>query len=167
MFNPKVETFMKKQNGFTLIELLVVVIIIGILVTIAGFSFMYAKRETVNNLQKPRLMDYARAQAKFRDSGRRRYGTMKELCQDALLSDTVAKMSADCNSQTQINGWKITPGDESAAYLREHFFAVINYETRLSGETMPAVCIAEDGVLRAAAATDVSNCTRTSAPYNP
>lgn len=162
------DTKVKVNAGFTLIELLVVVVVIGILAAFAVIGYNAVMKGTRNNLQMPRLSQYAEAQNKFRTVlGKRRYATFAELCAEGLLIDSVARVNPTTCAQTAINGWTITPGEESAAFLRNNFFAVLNFETRPPGDTTPAACVGADGVLRRADATAPGTCTAASAPYLP
>ena len=149
------------QNGFSLIELLVVVVIVGILASMAVIGYNAVVKGTRDSVQTTRLMQYVDAQNKFKTvKGKRRFGTLEELSAEGLLNESVIKFKD--GTQVAINNWVIEPGDESTAYLREHFFVVLYSDS--GDKNQVTYCIAEDGVLRSVVASKYSQCTINSAP---
>ena len=135
----------KRQKGFSLLELIVVMVIIGIVSAFAVLGYQAVMGGTKDSLQTTRLIQLVDAQNKFKTvKGKRRYASLTELCQEGLLNEKVVKFDANCD-QTDIDGWSITPLDESQEYLREHFFVVLR-----KGElkNSPIFCIGDDGILR-------------------
>ena len=57
---------MKNESGFSLIELLVVMIIIGIVAAFAVIRYQTVATNTIDAVQKQRLMQFADAQNKYK-----------------------------------------------------------------------------------------------------
>jgi prepilin-type N-terminal cleavage/methylation domain-containing protein len=150
--------------GFSLIELLIVVVIIGILAAFAVIGYHAVLKETKDTIQVFRLGDFAKAQENFKVvKGRRRYGSISELCQSKLLPDNVVKFTSSCG-QEAINGWIIdTPNDSDPAYLRHNFRAVLKKVNHQQSDG-PVFCIHSDGVLRRAAESTYLECTEETPP---
>ena len=152
----------KNQAGVSLIELLVVVVIVGIIVGFAVIRYQGVARNTIDSVQKQRLMQYADAQNKYKTvKGKRRYATLTELKQEGLLNDTVIKFDASGN-QVAIHDWSLIPGTETTAYLRNNFFVKLQKSGTVATSTTPTYCIGDDGVLRRSPASDATLCTITS-----
>lgn len=157
---------MKKQSGFSLVELLIVLVIISIIALIGGNYLLGTKRKISYKTQSVRLQAYTEAQSKYRDRGGRTYGTLKELCQAGLVTDALAQMSADCTAQTAVDNWILVPGDESAYYLKNHYFVTLKFENRPAGETAPVFCVDEKMTVRRSADSSDS-CTAASEVFKP
>lgn len=150
------------ESGFSLIELLVVMVIVGIIVGFAVLRYQGVATNTMDAVQKQRLMQYADAQNKYKTvKGKRRYATLTELKQEGLLNETVIKFDSDGN-QVAINNWTLIPGTETTAYLRDHFFIKLQKNGTTAASTTPTYCISEDGVLRRSPASDATACSNTS-----
>lgn len=157
---------MKRQEGFSLIELVVVVVVIGILASIAVIGYRAVMSGTRDKLQTARVMQFAEAQNKFRTVlGKRRYGTITELCQAGLLNESVGKFDASCVQQS-LNGWTLISDSESIEYLREHFSVRLE-QNDVNRDTAVTYCIREDGVLRSWPGSKTSKCITNGKPYQP
>ena len=157
----------KQESGFSLIELLIVVVVITVLAAMAALGYQAVRRNTTDKVQQTRLLQYADAQNKFRTvKGKRRFGTLEELRQEGLLNQSVAEFDPG-GEQQPLNGWRLVPGDETPAFLRDHFFVTLVKVKELRDESTLAFCLSEDAVLRRGPAGKPTECFPDSALVNP
>lgn len=160
----------KNQEGWSLIELLVVMVIVGIVSSVALIGYSAVKKGTTDSVRVSRLLAFADAQNKYRTiKGKRRYATIKELCQEKLLPENVVKFDANCNPQP-IDGWIIedTYYGENINSLRDHFWAYLSKQNHDPDSGGPTFCIGEDGILRSKREADYTECYPGQAqPYQP
>lgn len=159
----------KNEKGFSLIELLIAVVVVTVLATVAYLSLRPTREATLDTTQNIRLVKLKAVQQVFRDtSGKRRFGTLKELCQMKLLDDSIIALDASCTTQTAINGWEIVqPDEDDVSNMRTGFYAWLRKTDYASDPKSHSFCITPDGVMRRSVDGDPGECINDSPVLAP